>query len=162
LTCMKGLAARLRADGMEAFFMPHAFDPRILQQLQSGPRHIDFAFFGNVHSGGHWHDTRRAVLEALIEHCGLTIYSSTAPQGPIGPARYLKLSSAYWTGQLLSRIPGALDVVPFGSSLRRAAEWPAPPRRSRSHRLTTTARPPVYGLAMYNELAATRLTVNVH
>jgi spore maturation protein CgeB len=162
LTCMKGLAARLCADGAAAFFMPHAFDPRILEHIpSSGPR-AQFAFFGNVHSGAHWHDMRRAVLETLVEHCGLTVYSSSAPQSMISPTRYLKLSAAHWAGRLLQRFPGVLAALPFGASLRRAAEWPSAPSRSHSARLAAASRPPVFGLAMYRELAATQMTVNIH
>src|SRR5262249_44600922 len=62
LTCMKGLAARLRSDGLPVFFMPHAFDPRVLDQVPPAEPRVDFAFFGNVFSGSHWHDTRREVL----------------------------------------------------------------------------------------------------
>jgi hypothetical protein len=162
LTCMKGLAARLRADGLPAFFMPHAFDPRVLGHAARSEPRVDLAFFGNIFSGSHWHDERREVLEALAEHCGLTIYSSTANKDASSPWRFLKLSSAYWMGRGLQRIPGAFDRVPHGASLRRAAEWPSPPRLDRGRLLTGATRPPVYGLTMYRELAATRMTVNVH
>jgi hypothetical protein len=152
---MKGLAARLRADGATAFFMPHAFDPRILEHPPTSEARVEFSFFGNVHFGAHWHDARSAVLEALIEHCGLAIYSSSASQVTTGPGRYLKLSAAHWSGRLLHYMPGVFAALPFSVSLRRAAEWPSPPRWAHGARLATASRPPVFGLAMYRELAAT-------
>src|SRR5262249_33724646 len=140
LTCMKGLAARLRSDGLPVFFMPHAFDPRVLDQVPPAEPTVDFAFFGHVFSGSHWPDTGREVLEALIGHCGLTIYSSTAANDAGNTWRFLKLSLAYWIGHCLRQVPGAFDIVPYGAALQRAAEWPTPPSLTHRSRLAGAAR----------------------
>jgi spore maturation protein CgeB len=162
VTCLKGLAASLREEGVRAFHMPHAFDPRILDRLGPAEKTTDFAFFGNIHPGGQWHDDRRRLLDALAERCGLVAYTAHAATDRRLIAKRLLQTGAYWTGKALIRTPALLDRLPFHYELRRAASWPAPPSFSASHRLERTARAPVYGLEMHRALAATRLTVNLH
>jgi spore maturation protein CgeB len=162
LTCMKGLASRLQAEGKLAAFMAHAFDPRVIEKLGPvGPK-TGLSFFGNVYSGSHLHDVRRQVLNALAVRCGLRAYSHLPDAGQIrGIGRHLRLLAAYGAGRTLRRL-GVLDLVPGASALRRAAEWPAPPIRAEADLLARIARPPLYGLAMYREMSRSLSTVNVH
>jgi hypothetical protein len=162
VTCLKGLAASLREEGVAAFHMAHAFDPRLLERLGTVEKSTDFAFFGNIFPGGQWHDERRRLLDALADRCGLVAYTAHPGADRSMTARRLLQTGAYWTGKALSGAPALLDVLPYGHELRRAASWPAPPSFAGSHRLERTARPPVYGLDMHRALAATRLTVNTH
>lgn len=162
VTCMKAQAERLREDGLDARFMPHAFEPRILDAVPPTERTIDFAFFGNVFDGAQWHDFRRRVLHELVKECGLILYSSTAAGRSGGTLRKLAMTGAYWTAKVLPTSSPMMSALPFGDKLRSAANWPGPPSWSSGRELAGHTRTPRYGLGMYRELAATRLTVNVH
>lgn len=162
VTCIKDQAATLRAEGLAAFHLAHAFDPRLLDRLGPVEKTEAFAFFGNIYPGGQWHDARRVLLDALAERCGLVAYTAQGGVDRALTSRRLLQTAAYWSGKALVRAPALLDRLPWGHQLRRAAAWPAPPSFAASRRLERSARPPVYGLDMHRALAATRLTVNIH
>ena len=164
LTCMKGLAADLKADGLDARVVSHAFDPRILDRLDLiDDNRTGFAFFGNVVSGPQYHDERLAFLERLAEQVGLVPYSDEMMSAGLLGGRFAQQSAAYYLGKLTAYLPsGAADMIPNIALWRQAAKWPRPPRVPREGALKRHRRPAVYGLDMYRALARTALTFNMH
>lgn len=162
LTCMKGFASKLRAEGMDARVVAHAFDPKVLDRVRFPQQRSGFTFLGNIVSGPHYHDERARLIEILSERCGLVVYSKQDHDGARGLPRYLKQLAAYRVGKLINLAPESLGRLPYAAALRQAAAWPAPPRFRGANPAREQWRSPVYGMEMYQTLACAQLTVNVH
>ena len=161
LTCIRNQATRLREGGMEASFMAHAFDPRVLTRLEEVPRE-GFKFLGGFVSGPHYHDERRIILEGLVHRCGLEIYSDGGHRASQSLSRYLAQTAAFAVGRTLRLVPASYGLVPFGDKLRQAGEWEHPPRPPGRPLPAKALHPPLYGMEMYRGLNATRLSINIH
>lgn len=139
LSNIPSLVAELETLGRRAFFLPHSFETRLLSKLRPDAASLqDFTFTGSVTEGGESHAVRARLLAALARTSGLKIYADLPPETSLGDfvdlARQKKLRK----------------------SLALFAEMPM--RRT----LHKASRPPVFGLAMYQLLADSRVTFNNH
>lgn len=137
LSCVPELVESLRSGGIEAHHVDHAFDPRILDQLVDRPPSIPFTFLGSVVKSAGFHTRRETLLAHLVDHSPLHIWS--------GAARRTGAAGMKDRARRLAR-----------RLLRPGAPPPLDPRIARR------ARPPLFGLSMFQTLRDSAVTLNTH
>lgn len=159
-SCMKGLVFDLNNRGTSAFFLPHSFDPRILEHFPEQKSERETVnMIGNFVSGSHMHDFRVSVAEQLIRDHGMKVYSNYEKNKLRALSRYSKLKLAYGLGKIAKSLP--VKTSPVVNSLL-AAEAKGNPVFKFSDLISSSAQPGAYGLAQYELLRRSLVTVNVH
>jgi spore maturation protein CgeB len=137
LSCVPEIVAEFRAGGIEAHHVDHAFDPRILGQLDGSAGSPAFSFVGSIVKRAGFHEERERLLARLLAETPLEIWSNGA------------------------RRPGMRGAADTMRSLARRVLRPRSP--SPLHALIARrARPPLYGLAMFQKLRDSAVTLNTH
>ncbi len=158
------LVAGFQHQGFPAFHVKHGFDPRLLTHLKTNATpHTDFAFIGSISKGEGFHNQREELLLYLIEHTPLEIWAEVPRNSFIKISRVKARQMVYDLAQKLNGRKWG-DVLSFIAPLKRAASWskrPALPATAHP-RLRRVARPPLYGLDMFQQLRDTKVSLNTH
>ncbi|MBC7929603.1 MAG: glycosyltransferase [Rubrivivax sp.] len=178
LSCVPELVAHFREEGHRSHHVNHAFEPRILQKIDTDAApSADFVFIGSIFKSDQFHIERERILARLVEETGLQIWSSVSRQPAAQrPGTELCVGSADDDNHVIEsstrksarRTP--LSLV--GGTVRRAARLVrgvarrAPPSLSSSTeidaRIAERARPPLFGLEMFQRLHDSRVALNTH
>ncbi len=163
LTCIPELRERFRKLGFCAEHINHAFDPSILERLNTdADSGLDFTFVGQINRQNEFHYEREQLLLELLKNTPLTMFSPSSELGlkdsfmatlRIGAYDLVKLAKdVKISDSFLARIPGIANAV----------RWTARPRMPLNRNLRDHLLPPVFGLEMYQLLADSRITLNSH
>jgi hypothetical protein len=138
LSCVPELVAHFREAGHRARHVNHAFEPRVLEKLDTrdGAPAADFVFIGSLVKCERFHLGREKLLTRLVKETGLRIWSEVGPPP--------------------SRLRHAARLI-----LRGGAAESRPPS-SVDARVARRARPPLFGLDMFRQLRAGRVALNTH
>ena len=163
VTCVPELRDRLRSLGCNATQVHHAFDTRVLANLDvNREQDISFSFIGQLIRAGGFHAERVRLLERIADEIAIEIYSSSHELYRNPPRRRPAQLAAYRLARALSNGRGSGTLVDHLPSVQKAvsrAESFAPPM---SEKLRPYTHPPVFGLAMYETLQRSRITFNSH
>jgi hypothetical protein len=143
LSCVPELVAHFRAQGIRSRHVNHAFEPRVLGRIDatSAPT-ADFVFIGSIVKSDQFHLERERTLTRLVEQTDLQIWSEA--------------------GRAQPRVR-----MTFGGAARRAARLIlGGASRSRPKpvdgRIARRARPPLFGVEMFQQLHDSRVALNTH
>jgi len=138
LSCVPELVTHFCDAGHLARHLNHAFEPRILEKLDTTflPS-ADFVFIGSVVKSDQFHIEREQILTRLIEETDLQIWSS------ISPPRFSILDAG-------RRVIGVIKG-------RKQWETNGVDKRVKAH-----AQPPIFGLEMFQRLHDSRVALNTH
>lgn len=161
LTAARDFVPKFLREGVDADWLPFAFEPSLLAEVDWGTRDLPFTFVGKVGdvTGSHVH--RNALLQELLRRTSLEIWGFVDPP-PSTPPRKAARAAIYRTNQLLSllRIPQeARAEIPF---IRRGAGWLAGPRSTTSSDKQSRFHGSVFGLSNYSVLGRSEVTFNCH
>lgn len=169
LSCIPELVGHFRQHGHQCFHVNHAFDPRLLERLDTtATPTADFTFVGSVLKHDRFHLEREKILRALVEHTGLEIWSDLASperserrHDATAPRRWAH--EAVQAAQRVGIPQTLLAAVPF---VRRAVvnanPHPEAANDSVDARIISRARAPLFGLAMFQQLHDSRVALNTH
>ncbi len=160
LTCAPESVDVLRARGLHAGLLHHAFDPRVLERIEQRPPTIDVSFVGQLAADHPLHVHRERLLATLLEHVDVAVFAEARPRArglPLAARRVVH--DGLHALRRLGAPETALRRLPV---VGRAAGWAVRPRGPLPPRLAAALQPPRYGLAMFQTLADSRLTLNVH
>jgi hypothetical protein len=73
ISSIPGFVDRFRREGADAVLIPLAFDPSVLNSVQSGPRDVSVSFVGSL---GSTHPERLSILEQLSAVIDVDIWSA--------------------------------------------------------------------------------------
>jgi spore maturation protein CgeB len=160
LSCIPELVDHFRENGHQAWHVDHGFEPRILKKLNvSNKPDVNFSFLGSVIKQQDFHIEREKILLKLIEQTDLEIWSQVdvagASRGNQQTGNRLA-RTLFKTAQALSVPDNVLTATPF---VRRAAPSDGP---FVDERIASRAHPPLFGLAMFQKLRDSRVTLNTH
>jgi spore maturation protein CgeB len=151
---------RYRNEGLRAELLRHAFDPRILDRIDvSIPADVPISFVGNVIRTPGVHDYRAQVVERLIKEFNLSVF---APGYEEHFARTAAKVAAFDLAHLLRRIGVSRRVIDRLPFLSTAVKLEARPLFKFQDPIVRRSQGACYGLAMYQVLARSQATVNVH
>lgn len=144
LSSVPELVTHFREGGHVCHRIRHAFEPRLLQRLEpEPPRPEGFGFVGSISKAAGFHGQREELLVELIERSDLRIWTDVSRPGAMARAKRLLRSAA---GRVVRgrRSGGAANSVPLHPAI------------------VARARPPRFGLAMYEQLRALGVVLNTH
>jgi hypothetical protein len=158
LTSSPALREEFRRHGLRAALLRHAFDPRVLGKLEASlPRDIPFSFVGQVNRLPQQHKFRGEVLERLLRELDISVFSPRAEF-----LRTCLRRLAFNAARLARRAgisAGALGRTPILRKVAQLEERPCFPWEDPIARRSCGAR---FGLAMFETLARSQVTLNVH
>jgi spore maturation protein CgeB len=152
-------------DGHRSYHLNHAFDPRVLDRIETArPPRVDFAFVGSIAKGAGSHDKREELLLHLLEATDLDIWSEARQPRPKKRLGTLVRQFAYDALHLARRVGVPEALLGAWPPMRRAARWKDRPDLSAyvDGRIARRARPPLFGLAMFQQLHDSRVALNTH
>ena len=151
-------------NGHRSCLINHAFEPRILAKLDSvASTPVDFSFLGSIAKKEGFHHEREALLQRLLEETPLQLWTTMAPGSWRVWAGSRSRQLLYDSVHAAKRVGFPESVLQFGlpGKALRWKERPALPQRVHP-RLAAAARPPLFGLQMFAQLANSRVTLNSH
>lgn len=162
LTCTNEYMEGFVRDGLKVEFMRHVFDPYVLTRLvgDCAAQH-DVVFSGAVWRSAGGHGQREEVLEALARMPNAEMYSAQASLSDTGDLVDTFLRRGVYA------VHRAMAAVGLPRPVRRrlpligkAATWSEWPMRQVSKNIRAKARPPVFGLDMFQLLHDSKVAVN--
>jgi hypothetical protein len=164
LSNIPALVRHFREEGHRSEHMAHAFDPRVLDHIDTKrqPRH-DFVFAGSIVKGESYHNQREQMLQDLVYETGLEIWSNVDVPSLRARVRYQGKDLLHRVGSATEAVPklhSALVEIPrLGSHLARSE---APPRPYVAPEVASRAQAPVFGRSMFQLLSDARVALNTH
>lgn len=162
LSCAQESVDRLRQQGYRAEQLHHGFDPRIIGRLKQHQKQYDFTFIGQLFRLSQFHLLREQILLELAKVTGVTIFSSSARLGYIADVRSAVFAVIHRVLAALRRL--GVDER-FLASLPRIgvlANSSPPSFFAVRPGLRRHLQHDVYGLAMYQVLRDSRISLNIH
>ncbi|MGB8509358.1 MAG: glycosyltransferase [Pyrinomonadaceae bacterium] len=147
LSCVPELVAHFRAEGHRSRHVNHAFEPRVLKKIDlTATSSADFVFIGSIVKADQFHLEREKILSRLVKETGLQIWSESGPQQQPDPPQSVTAN--------------------LGRAARRAARLfvggASKTSSSLDEHIARRARPPLFGLAMFQQLHDSRVALNTH
>jgi len=165
LSCIPELVEHFRDKGHTCYHVNHAFDPRVLERIDTqAPPSMDFAFIGSIVKRTQFHEMREKLLVKVAAATDLQL-ATDVPFIPLGRKLHTAVSRLVYDvarGAERAGVPRrVLGAVPL---VRKAALWTARPSLPKNvhPRLAARARPPLYGLEMFQQLHDCKVALNTH
>ena len=165
LSCIPELVEHFRADGHRAEHVNHAFNPQVLERIDTAVApHVDFSFSGQIVMDNQFHRRREELLRELAANTALQLWSEF--RRPTLNTRFRTgLRKAAYDGVQVARRAGvSQDVLRKIPVIKKIAGWQARPTISWevAPAIRRRARKPVFGLTMFQLLHDSRITLNSH
>jgi spore maturation protein CgeB len=164
LSSVPELVTTFRSAGHRCEHINHAFDPRILGRIGECNTTVDFSFVGTIAKKNKFHNSREILLLKLLAQTPLQIWIDTHSPSLQERGNVLIRQWAFDAVQAASRVgvPNAtLEALPIS---RKVRQWNARPALSPKvdSRISKVAKPPLFGLKMFQQLQCSRVTLNTH
>ncbi len=165
LSCIPELVEHFREEGHTCYHVNHAFEPRVLEKIdtEASPS-LDFAFIGSIVKRTQFHEMREKLLVKLVAATDLKLATDVPFHSFSRRLRTMASARAYDVVRAVERIGvprKVLGAVPVAGKVARWRERPSLPKNV-NPKLAARARPPLYGLAMFQQLHDTRVALNTH
>lgn len=165
LSCVPEMVTDFRVKGVHSFHVNHAFAPRVLEKLdRSAPPSIDFVFTGSIVRGNRFHGEREKLLLELIENTDLRIWSDVKSEPRKNDRKSRAVQKAHKAIDFAAQKSGVsaswFDALPLAKRLKASAAASA--RAVDAERIARRAKPPVFGLEMFQLLRDSRVVLNNH
>lgn len=160
------LVEHFRQNGHRPYHINHAFEPRILRRIdvRTTPT-VDFAFLGSVVKLSKFHHEREKILLDLIERSGLQIWSDIQRASSRQRRRVRARQWAYDGVRAAERAGVPRALLTAAPLIRKVSRWksrPALPSQHVDERIARRAHPPLFGLAMFQQLHDSKVALNTH
>jgi spore maturation protein CgeB len=160
------LVAHFCAQGHDCRHVNHAFEPRVLDHIDTqAPPNAAFTFVGGIIRRDQFHQGREELLLDLLRRTDLQVYTTLLPAPP--RVRY-EVALRRLVYDSVQRVEGwgvpdsALRKLPLIGRIARWKQRPRYPSLYGEPYLLHRTQPPVFGLAMYQQLHDSRVTLNTH
>lgn len=162
LSCAPESVEYLEKNGFPSEHLHHAFDPRINDRLEQGPKQRDLSFIGQLVRLNQFHMEREHLLEQLATKIGIDIVSPSAEWGWKDDVTAPLIAGAYYGMKALKAVgvpESALRALPM---LGKVMDFPPKSLRLVDPVLKPFLKPGVFGLEMFQVLRDSRITLNIH
>jgi spore maturation protein CgeB len=160
--CSPFFKLQLSKYSIHSVIIPHAFDSRILNKIESDNAfpEVPFAFIGSVFADEGFHSTRRRVLEQMVDDgIPFSFYGNLPDRSSVG---LLKRRASFVASRILDNV-GLGRITDAIAPIRKGRNHEQMPRRlTLSKGLYTKARQPVFGLDMFKALSRAKIGFNIH
>lgn len=165
LSCVPELVRHFRHNGHRCYHLNHAFEPRILNQLDATARPTtDFVFLGSIVKKNQFHQEREKILRDLIGQTDLQIWSDIQPSSAPQPRSAFVRQWAYDAVHTARQFGIPQSLLAATPVVSKVAQWENRPEISSAvdKRLTRRAHSPLFGLAMFQQLHDSKVALNTH
>jgi spore maturation protein CgeB len=156
LSCAPESVEKFRGLGLKSQHFNHAFDLRINSRLQLPAKFIEVCFIGQIIRANQFHLHRDKILEELISHSDLRIFSNSYNQSIKQNIKSLLKITAYESVKKLSQ----LDI--FQGIFKKLTDFPSKPVMPVNYKLKPFVSPALFGLEMYQTLLNSKIVLNIH
>lgn len=165
LSSVPELVRVFRAQGHHCFKIDHAFDPRVLERIDlEAPPTSNFAFVGSITKKDNFHLEREDQLVQLINKTDLQIWAEVNQISlPERSSARLK-QFAYdvvQAGKGVGLPSSLMNAIPLVGKVTRWQGRPQLPLAI-NRRIERRAHPPLFGLAMFQQLRQSKVVLNTH
>jgi len=140
LTCNEETMEYYQRAGFKATYFKLGFETSLLSEIRQTAEHFECSFVGNIMLGHNCHESRLRLLASCADETPLVIFTSVPTD-----YRFLRTRAGFLSRGNVRKAIG--DVIRDYNCLRG---------------LRNRIRPPRFGLAMYQTLASSRISLNVH
>ncbi|MEO8435099.1 MAG: glycosyltransferase [Pyrinomonadaceae bacterium] len=166
LSSVPELVEDFRVQGLRTCHINHAFDPRVLERLDSQPAapEADFTFIGSISKRSNFHHEREKLLLPLIDKTSLQIWSDTylpSWQERGGGSLRRLAYDAVQSAQRMGIPQSVLQAVPPVAKVTRWESRPPAPQPVDT-RLARRLHRPLFGLEMFRKLQRSKVSLNTH
>ena len=164
LSCAPESVEFLREQGARAEHLDHAFSPLVLARMRKKAIARDLSFFGQLQLSRGFHLLRAEVLHSVIsQKKDVRVFSPSKPrwrarlsENARSFLQFFRKTAAYACARSLRIFGIAIPGAP--------ARFPAFPRKNPSLPAVLRRRtfPGVFGLQMYEEIARSKIVLNIH
>lgn len=165
LSNISSLVEHFRSNGHRSEEMCHAFEPRILDKIQtSSQKTIPFSFVGSIVKVKGFHNKREKLLKDLVQSSCLQIWSDIHTPPIDEYRRLVKLKNKYAAVRRLRELPGGNFFIKVLPHFRNLLDNSNEPDISNfiTIEIAEKAKPGLYGLAMYQMIHDSKVTFNSH
>ena len=159
-TCSQKFTDKLSDYNIKSLLLYHAFDPSILQKINSIKKTNDIVFIGSIIIGKNYHNDRIDFLKDLIKQgIEIKIYANLQGNSPID---LLKKQSLYFSKQIINLLH-LNSIVKNTLWYRKSLSidtFPMP--KPINKKLKKSLQKPVFGLDMYQILSQAFICINQH
>lgn len=165
LSSIPELVEEFKSKGLKCYHLNHSFDPRVLAKIDAHMEPvINFSFSGAVVKSPGYHFEREIILLELIKATDIEIWSDIRSLTRKQKIKKLLTLSTYNAIQSLVRMgisKNQLSKIPYLGQF--SSEGNRPDYSSYVDcRIAKHARPPVFGISMYQTLHNSKVTLNIH
>lgn len=163
LSCVPEMVADFRAEGIRSFHVNHAFAPCVLDKLDlTSPPVVDFAFTGSIVKLNRFHIEREKLLLELVKHTDLQIRSDVKLRSAKSGGKFYAIEKARKAISAANKsgVPASwLKRLPLAKRLKASGTASA---QNIDERVARRAKPPVFGVEMFQRLRDSRVVLNNH
>jgi spore maturation protein CgeB len=159
------LVEKFRDRGYKSEYIKHAFEPRILEKIDtSQAKTIDFSFVGSVFKGKLGHIERERLIKELAQETDLAIFTNLYRPNLRGLLLSGTRQAAYDIIQFVRKLPGAESILYNLPKIRNYAKLEKQPSLSPypDPAIAEKVRKSVFGLEMFQTLHDSKVTLNNH
>lgn len=164
LSCIPEMVQHFRENGHRCYHLNHAFEPRILERIDTNrAATANFTFLGSIVRQKDFHNQREKLVLDLVKKTDLRIWSDL-PRSPPQPRGWKMHQLAYDTLQTARRAGVPQSLLKATPLVRRVANWDTRPGLPQGvdDRIARRAHPPLFGLAMFQQLYESKVALNTH
>ena len=165
LSNIPSLVAQFQKQGHTSEYFPHAFEPRILDKIvpELSPP-IPFTFLGSVFKNAGFHNQREHILRELARNTELQIWSDIPH---INQKQMLRLQRDQKIFDLVHLASNFKGLKPLLSAIPKIRDFVSMTQRPTwaydvDINMAVRSHPPLFGIAMYQHLRDSQVTLNNH
>lgn len=164
LSSVPELVQTFLAQGHRCERIDHAFDARVLERIRQDEANVDFGFIGTIAKKSEFHNSRESLILKLLETTPLKIWIDVHSPSLQERSSVLIRQWAFDAVRMANRAgvsDAALKALPIAAKVKHWKARPSLPPKLDA-RILSAANPPLFGLAMFQQLQRTRVTLNTH
>jgi len=162
LSCAPESVATLKGSGFPVACFPHSFDARVIDRLVTRPKSVAISFVGQLTRVSDFHLQRDALLERLADEVPLEIHSPSAFVTRSEELKTLVKIGVCHGMQVLRGLGVPISLLREVPVLGIVAGLSPEQCRPVNPRLAPFLKPALFGLSMYQLVADSLLTLNIH
>ncbi len=165
LSCIPELVQHFRENGHRCYHLHHAFEPRILERINSeAPPDVDFAFIGSIVKQNNFHNEREKLLIELVKKTNLQIWADLYRPTPQLRRTVARLRFAYDAVDLARRVGVPQTLLSAAPLTRKVSRWGSRPDFPQyfNDSIVRRAHGPLFALAMFQQLHNSKIALNNH
>ena len=163
LCCAPENIEKLRAMGINAVHINHAFNPKINQFLSNASKE-GVSFIGQIVRGDEYHLRREKILLEIVRRVPIKIYSPSYYYGKKDMLRSFIKRSLYFGSNYLNGLSNGRfsDILMNIPKLGKVASWEKAPLYPVNFNLVRYLYPPIWGMEMFKAINNSAISLNIH